>query len=76
MERDLVAYIAEELVTDRESVECRSRMTRDALILSLKVPPEDMGRVIGRNGRIANAIRTLLRSSTRLSDKRILLDID
>lgn len=76
MERDLVTYIAQELVTDRESVEVRSRMTRDALVLALKVAPGDMGRVIGRNGRVANAIRTVLRASTRLRDKRILLDID
>ena len=76
MERDLVTYIAQELVADRESVEVRSRMTRDALILALKVAPGDMGRVIGRNGRVANAIRTVLRASTRLRDKRILLDID
>lgn len=76
MERDLVNYIAQELVSDRESVEVRSRMTRDALILALKVAPEDMGRVIGRNGRVANAIRSVLRASTRLRDKRILLDID
>ena len=51
-------------------------MTRDALILALSVAPEDMGRVIGRNGRVANAIRSVLRASTRLRDKRILLDID
>ncbi len=76
MERDLVTYIAQELVADRESVEVRSRMTRDALILALKVAPGDMGRVIGRNGRVANAIRIVLRASTRLRDKRILLDID
>ena len=76
MERDLVTYIAQELVADRESVEVSSRMTRDALILALKVAPADMGRVIGRNGRVANAIRTVLRASTRLRDKRILLDID
>ena len=76
MERDLVNYIAQELVSDRESVEVRSRMTRDALILALSVAPEDMGRVIGRNGRVANAIRSVLRASTRLRDKRILLDID
>ena len=76
MERELVTYIAQELVADRESVEVRSRMTRDALILALKVAPGDMGRVIGRNGRVANAIRIVLRASTRLRDKRILLDID
>lgn len=76
MERDLVTYIAQELVTDRDSVEVRSRMTRDALVLALRVAPGDMGRVIGRSGRVANAIRTVLRASTRLRDKRILLDID
>lgn len=76
MERDLVNYIAKQLVADRESVEVRSRMTRDALILELKVAPEDMGRIIGRNGSVANAIRSVLRASTRLRDKRILLDID
>lgn len=76
MERDLVNYIAQQLVEDRENVEVRSRMTRDALILELKVAPEDMGRVIGRNGSVANAIRSVLRASSRLRDKRILLDID
>ena len=76
MERKLLTYIAQELVKDRESVQVRSRMTRDALILALKVAPADMGRVIGRQGRVANAIRTVLRACSPLRDKRILLDID
>lgn len=76
MERKLLTYIAQELVKDRESVQVRSRMTRDALILALKVAPADMGRVIGRQGRVANAIRAVLRACSPLRDKRILLDID
>ena len=74
MDEQLVRYIAESLVEKPEAVQVRRKEMRDAVKIMLKVAPEDMGRVIGKQGRIANAVRTLLRVVSE--DKNILLEID
>ena len=74
MDEQLVRYIAESLVEKPEAVQVRRKEMRDAVKVMLKVAPEDMGRVIGKQGRIANAVRTLLRVVSE--DKNILLEID
>lgn len=74
MEEQLVRYIAESLVEKPDAVQVRRKDLRDAVKITLKVAPEDMGRVIGKQGRIANAMRTLLRVVSR--DKNVLLEID
>jgi hypothetical protein len=76
MEKDLVRYIAENLVNEPEKVVVKSRRTRSSLILELKVDKSDMGRVIGKQGRVANAIRTLLKVMATRDDTRVILDID
>ena len=61
--RRLVEYIARSLVDDPASVEVREvRNDRHALVLELHVAPDDYGKVIGRQGRVAKAMRTLLRA--------------
>lgn len=72
--RDLVEYIAKSLVDHPEAVEVTQLRGSQAIILKLRVAPEDKGWVIGRNGRIANAIRSLLRvaSATKGGRKAIL----
>mgnify|MGYP001271717135 CR=1 FL=1 len=75
MEDQLVEYIAKSLVDDPDSVKVRRKETTNSVVVYLNVAQGDMGRVIGKNGRVANAIRALLRSSAR-TDKRVILEID
>jgi uncharacterized protein len=73
-EKELVEYIARLLVEEPESVAVKEIRGSSVTVLELHVAREDMGRVIGKDGRVANAIRTLLRVSTR-DDRRIVLEI-
>lgn len=75
MEEDLVRYIAENLVNDPEKVVVTQRKKGRNTVLELKVAPDDMGRVIGKSGRVANAIRALLHASHGDS-RRIILEIE
>jgi uncharacterized protein len=75
MEQELVEYIARNLVDEPDAVHVNRRRAGSNTILELKVSPDDMGRVIGKQGRVANAIRTLLKSmSTRRGN--VILEID
>lgn len=76
MEAELVEYIAKNLVNKPDEVSVKTRHTSSAIILELHVAKEDMGRVIGKSGRVANAIRSLLRVTGNQHDKRIILEID
>ncbi len=59
--RKLIEYVAQSLVDDPSAVEVREvRNDRNALVLELHVAPDDFGKVIGRQGRVAKAMRTLL----------------
>ena len=74
--KDLVEYIAKSLVDDPASVEVTETTTgSSAIILELRVAPDDMGRVIGKSGRVANAIRALLRVVAAKEGKRVTLEI-
>jgi predicted RNA-binding protein YlqC (UPF0109 family) len=72
---ELLAYLARELVDDPEAVRVETEERDDALVLVLHVAPEDVGKVIGRQGRIARALRTLIRASAVREDRRVLLEI-
>lgn len=61
MAADLLGYMVSAVVSDPESVVVDTRETRDGVDLRLSVAPIDMGRVIGRRGRVVNALRTLTR---------------
>lgn len=84
MEEDLVQYIAENLVNDPEQVNINRKETNRSVVLELSVASDDMGRVIGRNGRVANSIRALLRALPSSEEgkgrnrrrKRIILEIE
>ena len=76
MEKELVEYIAKNLVNDPSQVQVHVKRSGSATYLELKVASEDMGRVIGRQGRVANAIRALLQVIAAREDMRIVLDID
>ncbi len=74
--KELVEYIAKSLVDDPASVEVTETSTgRTSIVLELHVAPEDMGRIIGKSGRVANAIRALLRVIATKEGKRITLEI-
>lgn len=75
MERDLIEYIAKSLVDDPAAVSVHIVETDEATVLELRVAPEDIGKVIGKQGRIAKAIRTLLSASATRSGKDVRLQI-
>lgn len=76
-EQELIEYIAKNLVSDPSQVTIKRRTTSSSVILELHVAQPDMGRVIGKNGRVANAIRSLLRvQAVGHHEKRVILEID
>jgi predicted RNA-binding protein YlqC (UPF0109 family) len=75
MEKDLVEYIVKSLVEDPSSVEVAVVEGEKSTILELRVAPEDMGKVIGKQGRIAKAIRTVLQAATAKNGKHTVLEI-
>ncbi|MDR2371015.1 MAG: KH domain-containing protein [Treponema sp.] len=75
MEKDLVEYIVKALVDDPGSVEVSVVEGEKSTILELRVAPDDIGKVIGKHGRIAKAIRTVLQAATARSGKHTTLEI-
>ncbi len=73
--KELVAYMAENLVNDPAQVHVVEKGGARSIILELRVAPEDVGRVIGKNGRVANAMRALLNVAAARQGKRVILDI-
>ena len=72
---ELLTFLAQSLVDKPESVDVR-RVEDDATItLELRVAPEDMGRVIGKQGRIAKAIRTVMKASASREKKKVRVEI-
>jgi predicted RNA-binding protein YlqC (UPF0109 family) len=72
---DLVKYIAQALVDTPEEVRVSQREEEDAYVIELTVAPDDMGKVIGKQGRIAKAIRTVVKAASSKSDKKYIVDI-
>lgn len=75
VERDLVEYIVKSLVDDPDAVSIKVIEGEKLTILELKVAEADVGKVIGKNGRIARAIRTILSASASAQSKRVILEI-
>ncbi|UCF62605.1 MAG: KH domain-containing protein [Anaerolineaceae bacterium] len=75
MMKSLIEFIAKSLVDDPTEVVVTERSRRKDVLLLLSVAEEDMGRVIGRNGRVASAMRTLLRVAASRQGVRSSLDI-
>jgi len=72
---ELVEAIAKSLVDNPEAVEVREVEGRTASVIELRVAPEDMGKVIGKQGRIAKAIRTVVKAAATKSNKRVAVEI-
>ncbi len=73
--KELIEYVARSLVDDPTSVQVQKHKKGDSIEITLKVAKEDMGRVIGRSGRVANAIRILLQVAAAREDSRAFLRI-
>ena len=71
----LTEYIAKALVETPEQVEVTQSHQGNRVRLELKVSKDDMGRVIGKNGRVANAIRVLLRVAAEREGQQVTLDV-
>jgi uncharacterized protein len=72
---EIVEYLARRLVDDPNAVEVEEVEREGAVVVLLHVAPDDVGKVIGRQGRIARALRTIVRASAARRDQRVLLEI-
>ena len=73
--RELVEVIAKALVDSPEEVVVTERVDGNDLIIELKVAKNDMGKVIGKQGRIAKAIRSVVKAASSKEDKKVIVDI-
>ncbi len=73
--KELVRIIATSLVDHPEQVVVTERETDKSIVVELKVAPEDMGKVIGKQGRIAKSIRTVVKAAATKDDKKVVVDI-
>jgi uncharacterized protein len=73
--RDLVEFLARGLVEDPAAVTVEEVEENGDIVLEITVAEDDVGRVIGRGGRIANAIRTLAKAAAVREDRRVIVDI-
>lgn len=74
--KELIEFIAASLVDDPTQVRVSQMRHGSNVTLKLRVAKEDMGRVIGKNGRVANAMRLLLRVAAAQEGKRVTLDVE
>ena len=72
---ELIRYIAQKLVENPDQVEVIEKEGADSIIYELHVAPDDMGKVIGSQGRIAKAIRTVVKAATAKSEKPVFVEI-
>ncbi len=75
MMRELVETIAKALVDNPSEVVVTEEDTEKALVVSLKVAESDMGKVIGKQGRIAKSIRTVVKAASAKDDKKVVVEI-
>ena len=73
--KEMLAYIVENLVEHPEEIVIEQVENHDTVVFQLKVASSDMGKVIGRQGRIAKEIRVLVKNAGMRENKRILVDI-
>jgi uncharacterized protein len=72
---ELVEYLARQLVDDPEAVRVDEEEREGAVVLTLHVAQEDIGKVIGRQGRVARALRAVVRAGAARQRRRVLLEI-
>lgn len=72
---ELVRFIARSLVDHPDAVDVKTVEGAESIILELRVAPEDMGKVIGKQGRIAKAVRSVVKAATARSEKPVFVEI-
>jgi len=73
--KDLLEYIIKAIVAEPDAVKITEENSEEGLLIKLEVAPDDKGRVIGRQGRVAQALRTLLRVKAAKQETRVRLEI-
>lgn len=73
--KELVEVIAKSLVDNPEEVVVTEKDNGKSILVELKVAPTDMGKVIGKQGRIAKAIRSVVKAAASKEDKKVIVDI-
>ncbi len=73
--KELLEHIAKALVDDPDQVEIKQVESERLIVLELRVAPEDMGKVIGKQGRIAKAVRTVVNAAAIKENKRVVVEI-
>ncbi len=73
--KELVEFMAKSLVENPDSVIVKEVEEDDSIVLKLTVAPEDMGKIIGKQGRIAKAIRTVIKAVAVKQNKRVVIEI-
>ena len=73
--KDLVELLAKKLVNHPDAVEVKETHGDTTSILELKVAPEDLGRIIGKQGRTAKSIRTILNAAASRANRKVVLEI-
>lgn len=73
--KELVEYIARSLVDNQEAVQVTEVEGERSIIIELRVAPDDMGKVIGKQGKIAKSIRTLTKATAAKEGKRVVVEI-
>lgn len=71
----LVLHLAKSLVDDPESVSVKINETAESVSVQLYVAPDDMGKIIGKHGRIANAIRVIMKAVGNVQHKKVYVEI-
>ena len=73
--KELLEFIAKSMVSDPDSVEVKETVNDNTVVLELHVADDDMGKVIGKQGRIAKAIRTVVKAAASHENKRVVVEI-
>ena len=73
--KELVQYVARQLVNNPEAVEVKETLGDTASVLELKVAKEDLGRIIGKQGRTAKSIRIILNAAASRTNRKVVLEI-
>ena len=71
----LVEFIAKSLVDHPDAVQVTTREEDDSVVITLSVDPDDTGKVIGKQGRIAKAIRAIVKAASINDEKKVVVDI-
>lgn len=73
--KELITYLARSLVDAPDAVMVEEQETEDSIVYILSVAPDDMGRVIGKHGKIAKAIRSIVKSASYKLSKKVVVEI-